>query len=74
MAIVELWVTGDIESDEMRDRYNALLGQRSRGNRSVGLSPEGAEMPEATVLQPNTEPDDQATASLQIKSAHWREA
>jgi hypothetical protein len=30
MAIVELWVAGEIETDGMRDRYNALLRRRSR--------------------------------------------
>ncbi|QSY97962.1 hypothetical protein J2J97_27995 (plasmid) [Rhizobium bangladeshense] len=30
MAIVELWIAGEIEADGMRDRYNALLRQRSR--------------------------------------------
>ncbi|MFA1677447.1 hypothetical protein ACDY97_33365 [Rhizobium mongolense] len=57
MAIVELWVAGDIEASEMRDRYNALLEQRSRSKRSLGLSPEvSAEMPEATVLQESARP------------------
>jgi hypothetical protein len=34
MAIVELWVTGEIETNGMRDRYNALLKQRSRLKRN----------------------------------------
>lgn len=28
MAIIELWVSGDIEAGEMRDRFNALLTRR----------------------------------------------
>lgn len=52
MAIVELWISGDIEVREMRDRYNALLAHRSRGKRSPGLSLEiSAEAPEVTVAQ-----------------------
>lgn len=30
LAIVELWIAGEIEADGMRDRYNALVKQRSR--------------------------------------------
>lgn len=67
MAIVELWVAGDIEAGEMRDRYNALVTQRPRRRRRLGLSPElSAEMPQAPVLETSTGPDDEATASQQI--------
>ncbi|SCB46980.1 hypothetical protein [Rhizobium multihospitium] len=29
MAVVELWIAGEIEADGMRDRYDTLLRQRS---------------------------------------------
>ena len=63
MAIVELWVAGGIEADEMRDRYDALLEQRSRSKRRLRLSPEiSPEVPEATVVPASSEPTDEATA------------
>ncbi|MEX2745859.1 hypothetical protein ACDY96_19715 [Rhizobium mongolense] len=54
MAIVELWAAGNIEAAEMRDRYNALLKQRSRSKRRLGLSPEiSPEVPEAMAVRAN---------------------
>ncbi|NLS07459.1 hypothetical protein HGP14_29735 [Rhizobium sp. P32RR-XVIII] len=35
MAIVELWIAGEIEADGMGDRYNALLRQRSMLKKGV---------------------------------------
>ncbi|QPB24237.1 hypothetical protein [Rhizobium sp. 007] len=62
MAIVELWVAGDIEADEMRDRYNALLAHRSRSKRNLGLTSDfSPEMSEATIVQASDEPADEAT-------------
>jgi hypothetical protein len=60
MVIVELWVAGDIEADEMRDRYDTLLEQRSRSKRSLGLSFEiSPEVPDVAVA-PMSDPADEA--------------
>ena len=57
MAIVELWVTGEIEAAEMRDRYNVLLEQRSLTKPS--LTPISPEVREATVVQASDRPADE---------------
>ncbi|OWK25568.1 hypothetical protein AJ87_08795 [Rhizobium yanglingense] len=60
MAIVELWVAGDIEAAEMRDRYNALLEKRSRSKRRLGLSFEiSAQGPEGTAVRASDGPTDE---------------
>ncbi|CDM61160.1 MULTISPECIES: hypothetical protein [Rhizobium] len=58
MAIVELWVAGEIEAAEMRDRYNALLERRSRGKHNSEISPQA---PEGTAVQASAGAADEAT-------------
>jgi len=60
IAIVELWVTGEIEADEMRSQYNALLDQRSRVKRSLASGAElTPEKPETMVVEANDQPPDE---------------
>lgn len=35
LTLVELWILGEIEMSELRSRYNGLVTQRARWNRSL---------------------------------------
>lgn len=60
MAIIELWVSGDIEAGEMRDRFNALLARRSRSKRGLGPSPGiSPKMSQAAFVQVDDGPADE---------------
>lgn len=52
LALVDIWVAGEIEADEMRDRYNALLEERSLAKRChAAMTANRPTTLEATIVQ-----------------------